>query len=199
MNHTDSGRTQRDGSPPSAGSAGSAVETVARFLEDFARKVEEESSIPMLPKNNKSWIGFTYDAQELLSSLDRLIRQFADPGNRPGPYTVLTRDALHMVMDAHHDSVLWSEDREACEVAAACMNAQLPNTKDQAQPSAASDDSMMINMKQAQKIVLDVEALSEAFHFYMPASVSKLKLLTASPNEKWSHAAGDRDVASGKD
>lgn len=34
-----------------------------------------------------------------------------------------------MVMDAHNDSVLWSEDREACEVAAACMNAQLPNAE----------------------------------------------------------------------
>ena len=60
-------------------------------------------------------------------SVQRMVRQFADPGNRPGPYTVLTRDALHMVMDAYNDSVLWSEDREACEVAAACMNAQLPN------------------------------------------------------------------------
>jgi hypothetical protein len=60
--------------------------------------------------------------------LHRMVRQFADPGNRPGPYTVLTRDALHMVMDAYNDSVLWSEDREACEVAAACMNAQLPNS-----------------------------------------------------------------------
>lgn len=60
-------------------------------------------------------------------SLHRMVRQFADHGNRPGPYTVLTRDALHMVMDAHNDSVLWSDDREACEVAAVCMNAQLPN------------------------------------------------------------------------
>ena len=62
-------------------------------------------------------------------SVQRMVRQFADPGNRPGPYTVLTRDALHMVMDAYNDSVLWSEDREACEVAAACMNAQLPNVR----------------------------------------------------------------------
>lgn len=68
-------------------------------------------------------------SEEEKMQLQRMVRQFADAGNRPGPYTVLTRDALHILMDAHNDSVLWSEDREACEVAAACMNAQLPNDK----------------------------------------------------------------------
>ena len=63
-----------------------------------------------------------------LDRLDRLVRQFADPGNRPGPYIVMSRGALHMVMDAHNDLVVWSDDLEACEVAAACMNAQLQRT-----------------------------------------------------------------------
>lgn len=57
------------------------------------------------------------------------VRQFAESGDHPGCYTVLTRDALHMVVDAHSDSVLWSEDHEACEVAAACMNSYFPNTE----------------------------------------------------------------------
>lgn len=47
------------------------VEIVARFLEDFAFETERESKlVPMIPKEEKSYIGFSYDAERLLRLLD---------------------------------------------------------------------------------------------------------------------------------
>ena len=46
------------------------TELVARFLEHFAYQVEDESkSLPMIPKSQSSWVGFTHDADTLLRLL----------------------------------------------------------------------------------------------------------------------------------
>lgn len=64
-------------------------------------------------------------------NLERLFREFVDPGNHPGPYVVLARDGLYMVMDDYADAILWSDDREACELASACMNSKITPAKNQ--------------------------------------------------------------------
>lgn len=47
------------------------IETVARFLEDFAFQVEEEGRARnlMITKTDTSWQGFTNDAENLLRLL----------------------------------------------------------------------------------------------------------------------------------
>lgn len=68
-----------------------------------------------------------------------------------------------------------------------CRDDGVPWHNDPACPVKASElaeatGSVTMSLKEAKLIVLQVEILSQAFKFYMPSSVTKLKAQIESPN-----------------
>jgi hypothetical protein len=42
------------------------LQATAKYLEEFARQVDSESHVPMIPQAEDTWIGFVHAARQLI-------------------------------------------------------------------------------------------------------------------------------------